>query len=194
VTNSDGGELKGVPAVIKKALCALVLLAVMTSAAHAQQEKGDTELQFVASSLLVLGDDTTYFGNFSIKYGKFISDRIEFGVVPTVSITSFTNLVFDPVTMTFSSETDTEVTVGSGVFGTYSFLTEGARNVPYVGFQVYDQDLSVSDDPLGIGLNGGLKIFYTRNVALDVGGSYLFSSDDTASGMILMQMGLSVIF
>ncbi len=179
---------------IRRALGALLVIAVVATPVLAQQERGDTELQFSASNLLMLGDDPMYFGNFSAKFGKYITDRIEVGAFPSLSITSFTTLVFDPVTLTFSSDTDTDVTIGTGIFLTYSFLAAGATKVPYAGIQLYDQDLDDSDNPIGIGLNGGLKIFYTRNVAFDFGANYLFSSDDTTSGMILTQIGLSVIF
>jgi hypothetical protein len=155
---------------------------------EAQQQRGDVELRFTGSILSTLGEDATVtHGVFQGKGGYFFTDRVELGAVPTV-IFSRTRV---QVGGTWQTISDTRF--GMGVFGSYSFLAADATTVPYVGAQVYRIDLTDEDETGWAGVNGGIKFYFTRSTAFDVGANYLLNLGDGARALILVQMGLSFL-
>jgi hypothetical protein len=74
-----------------------------------------------------------------------------------------------------------------------SFLT-GSKTGPYVGGQYYKQSFRNQDDKGSVGLSAGVKFFFTRKAAFDIGGTYLFSlNPDDKGGLIFFAFGLSVL-
>ncbi len=170
---------------MKKGITILILAALLgVTPVLAQQEKGDVEVQFLGSIFSTVGaEDVTFTaGNIQAKLGYFLTDRFEVGGYPSLTIS----------TLFLSGGTETETTFGLGAFAVYSFLSNGATTVPYVGAQYVQLDVS-SESQGNAGINGGIKFFLNRYAAFDVSGNYLFSLDEGGSGLVLMQVGLSFL-
>ncbi len=83
------------------------------------------------------------------------------------------------------------------MFLVYSFLTSGAKLVPYLGAQYHKPDFSrpFSEDAGNAGVNAGLKYFFARKTALDFSANYLWNLNPEAKGgEILLVFGLSFLF
>ncbi|MBK7256448.1 MAG: hypothetical protein IPI01_01195 [Ignavibacteriae bacterium] len=75
-----------------------------------------------------------------------------------------------------------------------SFLTRGAKAVPYVGAQYFKQDFSDSDDKGSVGVNAGVKFYFSKKTAFDVSGNYLFTlNEGQDGGMLYFAVGLSFL-
>jgi hypothetical protein len=69
-----------------------------------------------------------------------------------------------------------------------------AKAVPYLGAQYFKNDFSDSEDKGSIGINAGLKYFFAKKTALDIGGNYLFTlNKDQEGGLLLFAVGLSFL-
>jgi len=156
-------------------IAALVATLLISTPAIAQQEQGDVEIQFSGSvqSKVKKGGSTT--GYVQTKFGYYFTDRLELGAFPS---------------LTFSSG---DTALGMGAFGTYSFLAADAMTVPYLGAQYYKNDVSVAGDRGWAGFNGGVKFFFNRHMAFDVGGNYLLPLNKNGSSLVLFQVGLSYV-
>lgn len=167
-----------------KILFVLLLTAV---AVFAQQQKGDfqvqTQFSYTNMSATVGGS------SFSISMGqlygsvsKFVTDKVEVGVSPILSITSAGNF----------SRTSLKLSL----FSNYSFLTENAKLVPYAGASLImdtggiDINTGAEKTTASFGLRGGLRYFVTERINIDVGPSYYFGSFNT----FIMNAGLGYLF
>lgn len=166
---------------------ALLLLATLFAAspAAAQQEKGDIELEFLGSLHTTVGaDQTSGQGIIQSKLGRFITDRWQVGAFPSLEVR-------------FARGT-TDTRVGGGLFAVFSYIRPNAMTVPYAGASVYKNDLSAGfgANDYWTGVNGGLKFYVNPNIALDMGGNYLFSLSgiDGKGHLLIMQAGLSFLF
>lgn len=171
------------------------LALLLASAAAAQQQSGDLELQLQGSFFTTVGSDVTNsVGTIAGKFGPFVTANIQLGVGPTVTIATSTTSAVNPGTGGTTSSTTTRVTVGTTVFAVYSFLLKDARTVPYVGLSYYKRDFSNTADRGWVGGNGGAKFFFTRKAAVDVSANYLTSLNaDTKGGLLLFAFGLSFL-
>ena len=72
--------------------CAIVLVLTLVAAfGFAQQQKGDVELQFQALYFTTVGTDYQIGqGTISAKIGPYITDNLQIGIGPTLSITTTT--------------------------------------------------------------------------------------------------------
>lgn len=176
-----------------KSLClCLVLCAVVLSVpAVAQQQKGDVELQFQGYYFRTVGTELSFgSGNLAGKIGPYITDWLQVGIGPTLSITTSTS--FDPTTFEKTSETTT--TFGSTAFVVASFLTRGAKAVPYIGAQYFKQNFDDSEDKGSVGVNAGVKFYFSKKAAFDISGNYLFTlNENQEGGMLYFAVGLSFL-
>ena len=164
----------------------LLLLMIMTAPVLAQQEQGDIELQLTGSYTQTVGNDDFTFalGNFQGKVGYFFTDGLEIGAYPSLTITT---------TGTGFGGTETTSTLGAGAFLVYSFLSGDGTTVPYFGGQFFKSDLSDDQDQGNAGVNAGVKFFFNRYAAFDVGGTYLFPLEENGLKLILIQAGISFL-
>ncbi len=170
----------------------VAFLAVSASTASAQQQQGDREVSVNVYYYRTVGSDFAFgVGSIQGKFGMFLTDRLELGVAPTISISTTSTTDF----FTGETESETTTTLGSGFFGSYSFLTANARTVPYVGGQYYVQDLDNAGDTSSIGINGGAKHYLTEKAFLDGSANYLMSlADGSEGGILLFTAGIGFLF
>ena len=180
---------------IKQSKLVLLLMLGLACSALAQQQKGDVELQFQGSFFTTVGGDVTNsVGTILGKIGPFITDNIQVGIGPSLTIATTTTTTVDPGTGRLIKNTATKATFGTTAFVVYSFLLRNSRAVPYVGASYYKRDFSDAHDRGWIGGNGGAKYFFTKRTAADFSANYLFSlNPETKGGMILFAVGLSFL-
>jgi hypothetical protein len=170
---------------------ALLLMcgALVVVPAGAQQEQGDIELQFTGSLLSTTGRDDVDFtsGVFQAKVGYFVTDRVEIGAFPSFFVTRVSARVQG------SQVSETATRLGMGIFTTYSFLTADAATVPYLGAQFYRIDLTDDDETGWVGANAGIKYFFSRSTAFDIGGNLLTGLGERGGTLFLFQVGLSFL-
>ncbi len=173
-------------------MCALVLVAVN---GFGQQQRGDVELQFQGSYFTTVGSDFTFgSGNISAKIGPYITDGLQIGIGPTLSITTTTTSTMNMTTFKEETSSNTTTTFGSTAFLVYSFLMRGAKAVPYIGAEYFKSDFSDSNDKGSVGINVGLKYYFAKKTAFDVSGNYLFTlNQDQKGGILLFAVGLSFL-
>jgi hypothetical protein len=170
-------------------------LLIIAACAFGQQQRGDVELQFQGSYFQTVGTDFTFgSGNISAKIGPYITDGLQIGIGPTLSITTTTTSTVNMTTFKVVEESKTTTTFGSTAFFVYSFLMRGAKAVPYIGAAYFKNDFSNSDDKGSVGISAGLKYYFAKKTAFDVSGNYLFTlNQDQQGGMILFAVGLSFL-
>jgi len=177
--------------------CAIVLILMLVAAfGYAQQQRGDVELQFQGSYFTTVGTDFTFGqGTLSAKIGPYITDALQIGIGPTLSITTTTDYTQGPApTYALKKDTKTTTTFGSTAFFVYSFLMRNAKAVPYLGATYFKSDFSKSDDKGSVGISAGLKYYFAKKTALDVGGNYLFTlNSEQQGGILLFAVGLSFL-
>ncbi|CAN5675837.1 hypothetical protein BH23GEM11_BH23GEM11_07040 [soil metagenome] len=158
--------------------------------ASAQQQAGDRELQLTGSVLAVTGqeEDSQALALLQAKVGYFLTDRVEIGAFPSLTYTRVT------VRTPAGDVQDSSTRLGFGAFGTYSFLAADAMTVPYLGGQAYRIDITNSEAQTWVGANAGLKYYFNRNMAFDMGGNALLGTGDAGGVLILFQFGLSYLF
>jgi hypothetical protein len=160
-----------------------LLVILCASFTSAQQQRGDIELGFQGFVITTVGTDYSFtIGTLQGKAGIYFTDNLEFGVMPSLSITTVAG--------------ETEVDGGSGAFVTYSFLMKGARLVPYAGAQYYKQSFKkdFTEEPGSVGVTAGVKYYFTKRAAFDVNANYLFNLDSNVDGgTLLFAFGLSFL-
>jgi hypothetical protein len=158
-------------------------LIVLAVPAYGQQQAGDLELQFMGYYLRSVGTSYDFsMGTIQAKIGPYVTDHLQVGVGPTLSITT--------------AGGSTTTTFGSTAFLVYSFLTRGGKVVPYFGAQYYKQDFSAdfTEDPGNVGVNLGMKYFFGKKTALDVSANYLFDlRKEAEGGTLFFAVGLSFL-
>lgn len=190
----------------------VVILLAMAGSAWAQQRGGDFELQFYGMYFRTVGQEFTMgSGTIGGKIGPYLTDRIQIGMGPslTITTTSFDRFDYDPnlQRVVKTEETNTTTTFGTSVFFVYSFLTSGAKLVPYFGAQWFKSDFNkpLTEDRGSAGINAGAKYFFARKTALDLSVNYGWDlnpveedpfTHETPSrgGVIMVAFGLSFLF
>lgn len=152
-----------------KKLLILSAFVLTSAAALAQQQKGDFQIQAQAAYYNVSGFD---FGNIYFSGSRFVTDNVEVGVSPNITISTVTS-----VNMT--------------VFGNYSFLTADAKMVPYAGAGITFYDLGSDNALTGFTLKGGIRYFVTEHVNIDVGPNLVLLE---GANLFILNAGLGYIF
>jgi hypothetical protein len=176
--------------------CLIFALAGVT--AYGQQQKGDLELQFLGSYYRTVGVEGYTFGsgNISGKIGPYITDNFQIGLGPSLTISHNSYKTFNSTTMKEEEVSETNTSFGTYAFVVYSFLTRGAKLVPYLGAQYFKQDFNKpwSEEPGSLGFNLGVKYFFAKKAAFDIQGSYMFDMNkDAEGGFMLFAFGLSFL-
>lgn len=176
-------------------ICLALCLTVLAVPALSQQQKGDVELQFQGYYFTTVGTEASIgSGTLSAKIGPYITDNLQVGIGPTLTVTTAPEFSIDPVTFQTKTESKTTTTFGSTAFFVYSFLTRNAKLVPYFGAQYFKQDFSDSDDNGSVGVNLGAKYYFAKKAAFDVSGNYLFTlNPDAEGGILYFAIGLSFL-
>jgi hypothetical protein len=173
----------------------VVALACASGNLRAQQQSGDWEVQLQGSYFTLVGTDVTNnVGTISGKVGPFLTDNIQIGLGPTLTIATTSTTAVPPGGGVATTSSVTKVTVGSTAWAVYSVLLRNARIAPYIGACWYKRDFSNGADNGWVGVNGGAKFYYTRKAAVDVSANYLRSLNKTTQGgMLLFAFGLSFL-
>jgi hypothetical protein len=175
-----------------------VILILCTLPVYGQQQKGDLELQFLGSYYRTVGVTGMTFGsgNISAKIGPYVTDNFQIGLGPNLTISHSTTPGFDYTTGKETEVSEVTTTFGTYAFVVYSFLTKGAKLVPYLGAQYFKQDFNKpwSEEPGSLGFNLGAKYFFAKKAAFDIQGSYMFDMNkDAQGGFMLFAFGLSFL-
>ena len=187
-------------------VCIVLLLLVGTCLAPAQQRRGDFELQFYGMYFRTMGTDLTFAnGTIGGKIGPYITDHLQIGIGPSLSISTISGREvtgYDPRTFSpiYSTSSTTTTTFGTSVFLIYSFLTSGGKVVPYFGAQWFKSDFNkpISEDKGSAGLTAGLKYFFARKTALDFSVNYGWNlntaeNNETLPSTLMFAFGLSFL-
>lgn len=186
---------------MKKLFVIVAFLAFLS--ANAQQQKGDLAIQFsgnyFSQKVTVNDTDIKFFGgNIYIKLGKYFTENLELGVKP--------NIAFFPKgeTETVGGETKTkyklDANFGFGIYGTYSFLSNDGKMLPYAGAEI-SYVPSGDESTVNLGPYAGVKYFLSEKINVDANLSYLLglgstygTSDDVKIGGLLnFNLGIGVI-
>jgi hypothetical protein len=179
----------------KMRMYAALVYVCATTGLWAQQKGGDWEVQLQGSYFTLVGTDVTNnVGTISGKVGPFLTDNIQVGVGPTMTIATTSTTAVPAGGGAATTSSSTRVTFGSTAWAVYSVLLHDARTAPYVGACWYKRDFSNGSDNGWVGINGGAKFYYTRRAAVDVSANYLRSlNKGTEGGMLLFAFGLSFL-
>ena len=169
-----------------KLVTATIVLLMASTRLFAQQVKGDFEIGFSGMYNQASGNGRTFKnGMIQGSFGFYVTKRVELGLAPSITI----NKTGD----------DTRISKGGQVFATYSFLSSGAKLVPYVGGGYYYFDSGVGgDDTLGFaGVNGGFKYYIAPKAAINFSVNYMTATKkpkgiDSLNSM-LFAVGLSYL-
>lgn len=178
---------------------AMVLTAavVVPRSASAQAEAGDKEILTFANVVSVIGSGfSSTSGNVFFNVGQFISDRMEVGGGPSITISRSS---FDTG---FGSGSSTETDFGVGVNGfvRYYFGEASATLKPYAGGELVVNKLNVGDDEsfadqVFASGSAGVKNYLTENAAIDFKGSFgVNPSNPGELQLFLFTVGLTYIF
>lgn len=143
---------------MKRIFTMAVLTMLFSSPLVAQQQKGDFQLQAQGSYYSIAGFDGGYI---YLNASKFVTQNIEVGASPIISISTAT-------------------TLNLAFFGNYSFVTKDAKLVPYAGVQLQLYNLgSEFGSQTGFGFRGGIRYFISEHVNIDVGPNITFMEGTT---------------
>lgn len=173
----------------------LVPVMMLAHSLQAQQAQGDIELQLQGSYFTMVGTDVSVdVGTIAGKFAPFVTDALQIGLGPTLTIQTTTTTDAVPGTGQIRTRSSTKVTFGSTAFIAYSILLKDARTVPYVQAQFYKRDFSNRSERGWVGAGGGVKYYFTRRTSLDVSANYLRSlNSENRGGMVLFMFGLSFL-
>lgn len=182
-----------------KKLSVIVALLAFFVSANAQQQQGDLAIQFSGNyfSQKVTVNDTdikTFGGNIYVKLGKYFTQNLELGVKP--------NIAFFPKTevegTTIKQKLDANF--GFGIYGTYSFLSNDGKMLPYAGAEI-SYVPSGEESTVNLGPYAGVKYFLSEKINVDANLSYLLGLGSTygqsdnvkIGGLLNFNLGIGVI-
>jgi outer membrane protein W len=151
------------------AVIPVVTVLVLPAHARAQARKGDKEIQLSGNTFTVISSGASEtVGQFQFGVGYFLTDRLEVGISPIVSITSGSDGM---------GGTNVTGDLGLSTKVQFFFGEKSAKIKPYVGASYIVRsfktqgDSSLADN-MYVGGNGGFKNYFTERAALDVNVSY----------------------
>jgi hypothetical protein len=153
-----------------KKLLLLICITGLLHAAYAQVEKGDINLTFNVSYTSFSG---TGFGLIAGKLGYFVTQNVEAGVTPQI-------LIGDG----FSA-------FGTGIYGTYNFLTADAKLLPYIGGAF--SFLTGDTESTALGAYAGTKYFINEKVNIDGGINLSTNLGEEGGSIVIFQVGIGFI-
>jgi len=142
--------------------CAYLLVAavlLMAGPVLAQQEQGDSELQFQGSLFLGISGDAQDSGAVQLIYGRFLTDKQEVGG----TVGAFINSNGDWAGV-------------GGPFYRYNFVSSG-KLIPYAGAAATTTFGEYAGGDVLLNLEGGFRYFVNRSTAFTVAGSYQYDVD-----------------
>ncbi len=157
----------------------LLFFVVLSSAAFAQQEKGDQVIRFFVNFNKQENSDASM--NLNFKYGKFVTQNVELGISPSLSLGGGTT------------------TLSLEGYGNYNFLLPDSKAVPYIGanlgvITIETKGADTSTSAFTYGLNGGFRYFISEKVNVDTGLSYsAFTMEGISSSQLDLNIGLGII-
>jgi hypothetical protein len=157
----------------------LFLMMIASFASFAQQEKGDQVIRFFVNFNKQESADAMM--NLNFKYGKFITQNIELGLSPSLSLGG------GSTTLSFEG------------YGNYNFLLSDSKVVPYVGanlgvITIETKGADESTSAFTYGANAGFRYFISEKVNVDTGLAYsAFTLEGISSSQIDLNIGLGII-
>ena len=170
-----------------KNLIVVAFLVLFTGTASAQEgvEAGDKEVSFMGMYLTSTGDTDYSFGNITLRFGYYFTDKLLVGISPGINISTFNN------------ETDTDFS--GELFFAFNFISN-AKTIPYVKASFYQSTFDIPEgmefrDYSYVQVGLGFKVFFNEYMALDTSGSYGFSlAEDSGDGILMFLSGITFIF
>jgi hypothetical protein len=164
-------------------LCTLAFSLVVPALAQAQSKKGDSEVLLFGFVFMNPKDaGNTASGNFTFNYGAFFTDHAEVGGGPSISVSS-------------GATGGVDATMGVNFFYRQHF--GAARTQPYVGGEVFVQDVQDSDTTY-LDAIFGVKNYLSEHSALDFKVAYGTSATTPTLGerqqLLVFSVGLTVLF
>lgn len=174
----------------------LILTLAVPQTAQAQATQGDKEVLVQGSLISTLGDSSFTNATAVLGLGYFVSNRLQIGVQPIISISSFSQPTFNPRTGAITGEETTiTTTVGSQAKVQYYLGEDQAKVKPYVGGSFIISDFSDAGNTAFAAAVFGVKSYLTEKAALDFNGSYGFGvSAPSGTQMLQVFAGISYIF
>ena len=149
----------------------------LAAPAAAQAQAGDSEVQMFANFFMTADNPDTASGTIFVNYGNFLTDLVQLGGGPTISISKG-----DPVDVTF---------------GINSFVRRHfgrTRVQPYIGGEFFMSDVTDPDFTYANAI-AGVKNYLSERAAVDFKGGYGFLLKEPGqAGLVNFQVGLTVLF
>jgi hypothetical protein len=159
-------------------LCAFVV----SISAFSQQQKGDLSIQFSGNyykQRYTIDDLKFKFGggNVYMKIGKFFTTNLELGLKPNIGFTLMTELVTKSGEAV-KTKTKFKADPGMGIYGTYSFLSNNGKFLPYGGAEISYVPVG-KEKTINLGPYAGIKYFISEKINLDANLSWLTNLGST---------------
>jgi outer membrane protein W len=163
---------------------------------QAQARAGDKEVLVQGSLISTFGDASLTNATGVFGLGYFVSSRLQVGVQPIISISSFSIPTFDSRGFpTGNSDTEITTRLGSAAKAQYYFGADQAKLKPYAGGSLIINDFSDAGDTSFAAAVFGFKNYLTEKAALDINGSFGFGLTSPGSIQVLQIFaGFSYIF
>ncbi len=179
------------------------LLLVAPSLARAQAKGGDKEVQVQGNviSLMQPGSTNTS-GSIIFGFGYFMSDRSQFLVSPTITISQDKGSVeIDPFTGRVLTGAGSGVTADLGLGAGYRlfFGAQSSKVKPYVGGDINIQSFKTDSggsiaDKTFLQAIGGVKNYLTERAALDFNARFGSSLKNSDFGLFMFTVGITYLF
>ena len=175
-----------------KKILILIALLLWAFGAHAQIEKGDTEVGLMGYFASFVGGDNEAngVGSVQLSYGKYLTPNFQFGVAPVLTFYTGEDESGDP-----TLETD----FSGAIFMNFNFST-ASRFIPYITGRYFQYTFDIPEgeeftDYSYVTVGIGFKNFFNEYAAFDTLLSYGFSLREEAEGGLLqLRAGLTFIF
>ena len=179
---------------MKKILTVIAILSLKVCCA--QQEAGDLAIQFSGnyfSQKITFGTTSEKFfaGNIYLKVGKYFTQNLELGLKP--NITFFPDFETKIVDGELETKKSLRTNFGFGIYGTYSFLTQDAKMMPYFGAEISYVPTG-DESTINLGPYAGVKYFLTEKINIDGNMGYLVNLGDTYGRNQSVTIGSLFIF
>jgi hypothetical protein len=168
---------------------------VLSLSAFSQQQKGDLSVQFSGNyQQQKYTVDNLKFryggGNIYIKLGKYFTDNLELGVKPNVNFFVTTEVKSSSSGEVTTTKSKLKTNVGFGLYGTYSFLSNDGKLLPYAGAEISYAPLG-DEQSINLGPYAGVKYFVTERINIDANLSFLLNLGTSAEESRDYQVGPS---